>query len=456
MGRSSTFNQGLPQYLGCFRYLVCPRRITPRVVAIYCLLFLAVISLLGARMHLKSYLSAALYGLPALAQPSTAPAEPSSAVDPFKVYTISAEGITAKFIPYGARLTSVLVSDRDGKEQDVALGYDDPEDYLKDTNGDHTYFGAVVGRYANRIKNGTFTIGDDEYEVPKNENDGLDTLHGGNIGYDERNWTVTAQSESSVTFTLFDQGFQDFPGDVITHAMYSVDNAVTPDNPNGLPQLTTKLISLALTESTPIMMSNHIYWNLNGFKEQNVLKDTFLQLPLSTRLIATDGILIPNGTLLGVDSYEGAADFTAGKLVGQDIEKAVGLCGTDCTGYDNCWIVDRPPQQAGPTSLVPVLYMNSSTTGISLEVATNQQAVQIYSCVGQKGNIPIKPSQAKRNKEEGIDGATAVNKYGCVVIEPEGWIDGINNPEWGQLSDQIYSPAGAPAINWATYKFGTV
>ncbi|KAE8389811.1 galactose mutarotase-like domain-containing protein [Aspergillus alliaceus] len=446
-------DQGSPQLRGCLHSLLCPARVSIRLLSVYCFLFLLGTALLGIRMHLKSYLSVALYGLPALAV-DTAPS--SSAVDPFKVYTITAENITAKLIPYGARLTSLLVPDREGNEQDVVVGYDDPKDYLKDTQTDHTFFGAVVGRYANRIKNGTFVVDGDRYEVPKSENNGTDTLHGGDVGYDQRNWTVTAQSDSSITFTLLDRGLEDFPGDVITHATYSVDSDATPENPQGLPQLTTKLVSLALTEATPIMMSNHIYWNLNAFKEANVLNDTFLQLPLSRRLIGTDGILIPNGTILGVDSYKGAADFATGKLVGKDIDKAAGLCGTGCTGYDNCFIVDRDNSYGSGNSMVPILRMNSSTTGISLEVATNQQAVQIYSCNGQKGNIPIKPSQAKRNKEEGIEGAKNVNKYGCIVIEPEGWIDGINNPAWGQLSDQVYSPSGAPAVNWATYKFGKV
>ena len=443
--------KGLSQLVGS---LLCPARITVRLLSVYCFIFLAVTTLLGIRMHLKSYLSAALYGLPALALPSST--SNSSTVDPFKVYTITAENITAKLIPYGARLTSLLVPDRDGNEQDVVVGYDDPKDYVKDTETDHTFFGAVVGRYANRIKNGTFQIDGDKYEIPKSENNGTDTLHGGDVGYDQRNWTVTAQSDSSITFTLLDHALEGFPGDVITHAVYSVDSDVTAENPKGLPQLTTKLISLALTEKTPIMTANHIYWNLNAFKETNVLDDTFLQLPLSKRLIGTDGILIPNGTILSVDSYDGAPDFTTGKLVGKDIKKAEGLCGTDCTGYDNCFIVDRDNAYGPANSMVPVVRMNSSTTGISMEVASNQQAVQIYSCVGQKGNIAIKPSQAKRNKKEGIEGATSVNKYGCIVIETEGWIDGINNPEWGQVSDQIYSPTGAPAINWATYKFGTV
>lgn len=76
----------------------------------------------------------------------------------FTKYTISAPGINASFIPYGARLTNLFVPDKNGNPQDVVLGYDSGTTYLNDTETDHTYFGAVVGRYANRIKNGTFTV----------------------------------------------------------------------------------------------------------------------------------------------------------------------------------------------------------------------------------------------------------------------------------------------------------
>ncbi|RAH72866.1 aldose epimerase family protein [Aspergillus aculeatinus CBS 121060] len=454
MGPSSTTRQGIPQLLGCFRSTLCPARITPRILFLYCCLCLVITTLLGIRMHLKSYLSTALYGLPVLSQAAVAV---TTTTDPFKAYTISAKNISATLIPYGARLTSLKVPDRNGNFQDVVVGYDDPKRYLQDTETNRTFFGAVVGRYANRIKNGTFSIGTEEYHIPENENGGKDTLHGGPLGYDGRNWTVTAYSNSSITFTLVDRAFEDFPGDVITHATFSVQTEATNENPEGLPQLTTKLVALALTETTPIMLANHIYWNLNAFKNETILDDTWLQLPLSKRLIGTDGILIPDGSILDVNTaYNGSADFTAGKLVGQDIDEAVHLCGSNCTGYDNCFIVDRPTQYTASNSIVPIVRLNSSTTGISLEVATNQQALQIYSCNGQNGTIPIKDSQIKLNKEEGIDGAEYVNKYGCLVIETEGWIDGINNPEWGQLSDQIYSPETGPAVNYATYRFGTV
>jgi aldose 1-epimerase len=419
-------------------------------------------------MHLKSYVAAALYGLPALTNAAPSPAQSQAASvsaagshgdhgDHFKSYTIKAENITAKLIPYGARLTSLLVPDRDGNVQDVVVGYDEPKEYLHDSQTNRTFFGAVVGRYANRIKNGTFSVDDNEYHVPENENDGADTLHGGFIGYDMRNWTVTSHSESSITFTLLDQGFEKFPGDVITHATFSVATEKTQANPKGLPQLTAKLVALSLTEKTPIMLSNHIYWNLNAFKEPNVLKDTSLHLPLSQRFIGGDSILIPNGTIHDVENtYQGALDFTSPKLIGKDIEKTTDLCGAGCAGYDTCFLVDRPSTYAA-NSMVTALSASSSTTGISVDVATNQAAVQIYTCSGQNGSIATKKSQAKRNQADGGDGgATHVNKYGCFVIETEDWIDGINNPEWGRVPYQVFGPDDGPVVNWATYQFGTI
>ena len=124
-----------------FSRRLLPARLSPRHRSIVCTVCLAVTLLLGIRMHLSRYLpAAALLGVPALAQHH-------GAEDPFKVYTISADNITAKLIPYGARLTSLLVPDRNGDVQDIVVGFDDPKQYRANDLGDHNYFGPVVGRY---------------------------------------------------------------------------------------------------------------------------------------------------------------------------------------------------------------------------------------------------------------------------------------------------------------------
>ncbi|OJD21187.1 hypothetical protein ACJ73_07474 [Blastomyces percursus] len=392
---------------------------------------------------------------------SLAESYPVTSSDPFKHYVISAQNIQATLIPYGATLTSLLVNDRDGRQQDVAVGYDDPKQYLTDTKTNHTYFGCIVGRYANRIKNGSFELDGVKYSITKNENNDTQTLHGGVVGYDQRSWTVVNHTETSVTFSLLDTSFEGFPGDVITYATYSVGSSCTKEKKKCETKLTAKTVSLALTKKTPIMLAHHIYWNLNAFKMPNVLDDTTVHLPLSKRFIYIDSPAIPTGKLADTaNTFDGALDFTEPKLIGRDIASAKN-CGANCIGYDNAFIIDRPSNESdwtsSPETMAVALNMASSTTGISMQVTTNQKAVQIYSCNNQDGTIPVKKSQIHRNKMEGNkDSVDVINKYGCIVIETEGWIDGISNPEWGQNNYQIYSPDTGPAVNWVTFSFGNV
>ncbi|KAJ5923761.1 galactose mutarotase-like protein [Penicillium verhagenii] len=372
---------------------------------------------------------------------------PNLSTDPFEVYKIEAPNITAKFIPYGARLTSLLVPDRNGNEQDIVLGYDNPEQYVTDTETDHTYFGAVVGRYANRITKGTFKIHDVDYTVSINQPDGDYTLHGGKVGYDQRNWTVSDHTPSSITFALYDDAFEGFPGKVVTFATYTVSTSS-----EGLPQLTTKLVSLSLTHKTPIMLTNHIYWNLDAFLAPTI-DDLWLQLPLSHRFIGVDGKELPTGRLAdAATSFDGAVDFVEGKLIGKDINKTEGLCGDNCVGYDTCMTIDRPDAKCSD-ALLPIIRMRSKRTGIKMEVLSDQPAVQIYTCNGV-GPFPVKPSQIKRNRRHGEHkGVEVVNSHGCIAIEPQGWVDGINHDEWEQRSKQIFGPMDGPAVNLAVYKF---
>lgn len=204
-----------------------------------------------------------------------ASAQFSPPADPFQKYTIRAEGINASFIPFGAAITNLYVDDKNGVARDVILGYDNGTSYIHDAETNHTYFGPVVGRYANRIKNGTFTVDGVTSHIPENEHGGLDTLHGGTVGYDQRNWTVVQHNESSITFSFYDQGFEGFPGNIITYATYSVAPY----------QWTSRLVSIPLDEPTPIMLANHVYWNLGAFvsnESSTVLNDT-LHMPYSAR-----------------------------------------------------------------------------------------------------------------------------------------------------------------------------
>ena len=292
---------------------------------------------------------------------SASPSSTSSASG--TIYTIQAENITAKFIDLGARLTSLTVPDRNGNLADVVVGYDTYQGYVQDNATNHTYFGAVVGRYANRIKNGTFTIDGVTSQIPENEHGGEDTLHGGTEGYDGRIWNVTSISNSSITFSLLDTGFEGFPGTVITYASYALSTETLGSSwgtPH--PRLTTRLVSIALDQTTPIMLANHIYWNLNAFTSATILNDTSLYMPYSDRYIQIDTIEVPNGTIGAVANYP-VLDFTTPKLIGRDIGQAQGLCGYNCTGYDNAFILDRPIDAGATSSAFPVLGLWSEDTG---------------------------------------------------------------------------------------------
>lgn len=372
--------------------------------------YLPIMSLLS-RMLFTALLTSSSVILGASAQSA------SSTSSPFDKYTISAPGINASFIAYGARLTNLYVNDKNGSPQDVVLGYDNSTQYLIDTETNHTYFGPIVGRYANRIKNGTFTVNGVTSHIPENENNGKDTLHGGIVGYDQRNWTIVSANTSSITFSLLDEAFEGFPGNIITYATYTVSAG---------PQWTCRLVSIPLDEPTPIMLANHIYWNLGAFADPSnptVLNDT-LHMPYSARYIGVDNILIPTGTINTVANT--VLDFTTPKQIGADILAANNTCGLGCVGYDNAFILDRPRYSAPEATDLVVLTLASNTTGIRMDVRTNQQSLQIYSCNGQNGSIPVKKSQQHGNT------TTFVEKYGCVVIETQQWIDAVNHPEWGQ------------------------
>lgn len=199
------------------------------------------------------------------------------------------------------------------------------------------------------------------------------------------------------------------------------------------------------------MPSTHFYWNLGAFTTSTVLNDT-LSMPYAERYIPIDGISVPTGDLASLkypwQSPPVPLNFTAPKQIYEGALYAQ-QCGAGCTGIDNAFILDRPVNSGPDSQDLTMLKWSSPSTGIQMSLVTNQQSLQIYSCVGQNGTIPIKSTQ--------MGGATSVvEKYGCVVIEPQGWIAGINYPQWGQIDRQIFGPDSLPFVNWAEYTFDTV
>ena len=257
-----------------------------------------------------------------------------------------------------------------------------------------------------RIKNGTFTIDGQTSNIPQNEHGGEDTLHGGFVGYDQQNWTVASVTGNSITFVFYDQAQQGFPGDVLNVATYTLTDE---------PAFISRLVSIPLNEATPIMLANHIYWNLGAFVDEQgkyVLNNT-LYMPYADRIIDIDGIEVPTG---GINITNGTAyDFTKpGKTIGQDTYSLQNSCGTGCVGYDNAFILDRPRYSQPDDPSLEVLRLWAPSTGIQMSLQSNQQSLQFYECTGQNGTIPVKADQ-----QHFPGNTTYVEKYGCIVIETQ-------------------------------------
>lgn len=348
------------------------------------------------------------------------------------------DSIRATFQPYGSTVTELWVKDRWGGWRDIVLGYDNTTNWSTDPI--HPNFGPIVGRYANRIKNGTFELNGHTFHVPKNEN-GLDSLHGGDIGYDRSNYTIAKLSANEVVMEHTDPaGFQGFPGKVKTTTRYQLGENATWHIE----------INATATQETPILLSSHVYWNLDAFNETASVLDYVLHMPYADKYVKTDTILIPTGPLPSVENT--LFDFQTPTSFSKNFNQTNGVCGYSCQGWDSCFVMSKPP---GYDQLKPALEMYSKRSGIRLSVVTNQAAVQVYTCDGinspAKGSIPRK--QVHGGKVGNDIGAVIYDNHECVVLELEDYIDGINNPQWGR--NQIYGPHRP--YHWkSTYTFSHV
>ncbi|TVY44533.1 putative aldose 1-epimerase [Lachnellula occidentalis] len=372
----------------------------------------------------------------------------SSGPDANGKYTIYGEGIRANFIPYGASVSNLFLNDTSGVERDVVGGFDNASYYGIDKQ--HPHFGGIPGRYANRVKNSSFVIDGETYNILPNENptpdhpDGIDTLHGGPDGWDWRNWTLVAHTRNSITFSITDpDGDQGFPGEVVSYVTYTLGN-MTWD---------LRMVAIATTKVTPIMLSSHVYWNLDGYanNETATALNHSLWLPYAGQRIGTDTILIPTGDILANQPGSVNDFWSSPKQLGANFSSPdlVGNCGFNCTGYDTAYVNNREApydwREEGP-----VARLRSAWSGIQLDVFTDQDAFQVYSCGGQNGSLTLKSTQGLHGV---ADRPRVIEQHGCVVMEVEDYIDGINQPEWGRDKKQIFGPGDDPFVLQATYKF---
>lgn len=277
-------------------------------------------------------------------------------------------GAVMEVTDFGATLYALQVPDREGNLCDVVLGYDDPSGYEGPAG---TFFGATVGRNANRIGQGRFVLNGKEYQL--DINNGPNNLHSGLDFYSFRIWNVKETTDNSITFSLHSpDGDQGFPGALDIEVTYTLteDNAVRIDY-YGVPE-----------EDTIINLTNHSYFNLDGHASGSVLEqEVWMDADFFTR---TDATSVPTGEILPVDGTP--MDFRTKKKIGRDIEEeyeAVILG----KGYDHNWVLKTNGE------LKKVAEMSSDVSGIKMEVYTDLPGVQIYTAnyveneVGKQGVV---------------------------------------------------------------------
>ena len=263
--------------------------------------------------------------------------------DSIKLYTLENESdMTVLATNYGAIITSIIVPDRDGNLADVALGYDRVEDYINAV--DKPYFGAVVGRYGNRIAKGEFTLDGETYSLLKNN--GENHLHGGAMGFDKVVWTVDEYVEGkSLTLSYLAKDKEEgYPGNLQLQITYTLrdDNSLVVD------------YYATADKATPVNVTQHTYFNLKG-EGQGTILDHELMLN-AKKFTPVDETLIPTGEMPTVAGTP--FDFTTAKSIGRDIgqqdeQLSFGL------GYDHNWILDKDGKE-GELSLAAQVHEPTS------------------------------------------------------------------------------------------------
>ncbi|KAL7192128.1 hypothetical protein ACSBR2_024050 [Camellia fascicularis] len=327
-----------------------------------------------------------------------------------RVYELKRGDFSVKLTNWGATVLSVLLPDKNGKVDDVVLGYETVEEYKNDS----TYFGAIVGRVANRIGGAQFTLNGIHYKLPAN--DGKNTLHGGPKGFSNVIWTVKSyKQDSHITFTYdsFD-GEEGFPGNLDVSVTYMIIQTN---------KLAIKMEAKALNKATPVNLATHTYWNLGGHNSSNILSHT-LQL-LGSKITPVDSQLIPTGQIVPVEGTP--YDFLKPRAIGSKISELP-------SGYDINYVLDSDGDNK---HFKKVAVVQDSKSGRKMELWSNQPGVQFYTS-NLLDNV--------RGK-----GGFVYSAHDALCLETQGFPDSVNHPNF---PSQIVTP-GENYKHILVYRFTT-
>jgi aldose 1-epimerase len=318
---------------------------------------------------------------------------------PVEAITLAnAHGVRARIITYGATIQSLIAPDRQGQGVDVALGYDDLGSYINKPN----YFGATIGRYANRIAGGRFSLDGKPFQLPLN--DKTNSLHGGTRGFDKRLWKILTLQEgatASVSLGLTSAaGDQGYPGTLIVTVTYSLDD--------------TGALAIDYTATTDaptvVNLTNHTFFNLAGEGAVDGLQGQRLTIPAS-HYTPVDAGLIPTGELRSVSGT--VFDFTRGRVIDAGIRDGHDAQIVAGRGYDHNFALDagltRDPKLAAR--------LEEPRSGRVLEVWTTEPGLQVYTGNFLDGTLLGKRSHLYRMGD-------------AIALEPQKFPNSPNNPHF--------------------------
>ena len=311
------------------------------------------------------------------------------------LYTIrNANGCEVQLCNIGASIVSVKSPDKDGKMDDIVLGYKDAMSYF----GDGAASGKSVGRVANRIAKGKMTIDGVEYNLEINN--GPNHLHGGTKGFANQLWESRVETNRVVFSRTSPDGEQNYPGEVYVEAGYyfSDDNEL-------------EITYMARTDKTTVVnLTNHVYWNLAGEGSGQTILDHELQLNCS-QVLEMDPTQIPTGVKLDVNGTP--QDFTTGRCFGDDILSEFNHM-KDFKGYDHFFVLDGWQ----PNILAKVGELRHAASGRKVEVLSSQPGAMVYTGNWLEGGCPVTKSDSR------------YQDYSGVAIECQNYPNAINEPSF--------------------------
>jgi aldose 1-epimerase len=333
---------------------------------------------------------------------------------PVEIYTLGDGAFEARITTYGGVLVSLTAPDRNGKSGDVLLGFDDLDGYVSNFNGaSNAFFGGLIGRYANRIAHGSFTLDGKKYSLPKNN--GENTLHGGPHGFNNVVWKAKPVADGVELTYLSKDGEAGFPGNLTATVRYTLVKG------------SLQIEYWATTDKdTVVNLTNHAYFNLAG--QGDILKH---ELTLhASRFTPVDAGLIPTGELKAVESTP--FDFRKATVVGARINADNEQLHLG-RGYDHNWVLD-----SGGGKMAEAAEVYDPSSGRVLKVSTDQPGIQFYS-----GNFLDGSIKGKGGKPDVL--------HAALCLETQHFPDSPNHPDFPTAELK----AGAKYHTVTIYSFST-